>query len=65
MEKGFREISQQSKQLQDSLMLRKIEVISKTSKVVLSKECMSLKTRGLEKKTLLKKIVPDLFSVTN
>ena len=57
MEKDCQEISLQSKELHDSLKLRKI--------VVLSKECMSLKTRGLEKNLTQKKVVPDLFSVIN
>ena len=46
--------------------LRKVVMIYKILKLVLSKKYMSLKIRGSEKKSLTRKIVaPDLFSINN
>ena len=54
----------QSKCLRNSQKLRKIVVIYKKDKLILSKKSLSLKTRGLEKRTLHRKVAaPNLVSL--
>ena len=46
MGKGYEKIPRQGKDLRNSQKLRKVVAIYKTSKLVLSRKCISLKTRG-------------------
>ena len=49
IDKGCQEIPLQGDELCNSRKLRKVVLIYKTNKLVLSKKYMSLKIRGLEK----------------
>ena len=65
MGKGYEKIPRQGKDLRNSQKLRKVVAIYKTSKLVLSRKCISLKTRGSVKAPYCKEAVSDLFSVIN
>ena len=65
MRKVRQEIPLQGEELCNSGKLRKVVAIYKTNTLALSKEYITLKSRGSEKVPYSKVVVPDLFSVNN